>query len=95
KKDDFRVQEEHGGILKKVTPEKKLRSSARELHTKITPEPLYSRMDYVRTAENTFALMELELIEPSLYFNMDPESPERFAKVFDHWMEARLANSVQ
>ena len=28
-------------------------------------------------------LMELELIEPSLYFNMDSESPERFAKAFD------------
>ncbi|MDZ7682466.1 MAG: hypothetical protein U5J63_12325 [Fodinibius sp.] len=34
--------------------------------------------------------MELELIEPSLYFNMDPQSPERFAKVFDHRMDEKL-----
>lgn len=57
----------------------------------IDPEPLYTRADYVRTANNTFALMELELIEPSLYFNMDPESPERFAKVFDKWMAKKTA----
>ncbi len=86
KKDDFRVQEEHGGILRKVKPAKHLLATAREVLKMIDPLPLYTRADYVRTAENSFALMELELIEPSLYFNMDPESPERFARVFDEWM---------
>lgn len=94
-KDDFRVQEEHGGSLKKVKPEPILLTSARELLQNIDPMPLYSRMDYVRTPQNTFALMELELIEPSLYFNMDPESPQRFAEVFDTWMQHDLANSPQ
>ncbi len=84
---DFRVQEEHGGRLKTVDPEERLLQSARKLLDVITPLPLYSRMDYVRTENNTFAVMELELIEPSLYFNMDPESPQRFAEVFDGWME--------
>jgi hypothetical protein len=30
--------------------------------------------------------MELELIEPSLYFRTDPASPARFAQAFDAWM---------
>lgn len=84
--DDFRVQEEHGGRLQKVEPEAHLLSTARKVLQLIDPLPLYTRADYVRTSENTFALMELELIEPSLYFNMDLKSPERFAQVFDEWM---------
>ena len=93
KKNDFRVQEEHGGRLQKVEAEPQLLETARGLLDTINPVPLYSRMDYVRTSEDRFALMELELIEPSLYFNMDPESPERFAAVFDRWMKERLADS--
>ncbi len=85
--DDFRVQEEHGGRLKKVTPETALQTLGKQILDQIEPEPLYTRIDFVRTAKNTFALMELELIEPSLYFNMDPESPGRFAEVFDDWMK--------
>lgn len=86
---DFRVQEEHGGRLTLVEPEENLLDVARTMRNMIQPEPLYTRADYVRTNNNTFALMELELIEPSLYFNMDPESPRRFAKVFDNWMKKK------
>ncbi|MDZ7659737.1 hypothetical protein [Fodinibius sp.] len=89
KTNDFRVQEEHGGRLTLVEPEKELIDVARTMRDMIQPEPLYTRADYVRTTENTFALMELELIEPSLYFNMDPESPIRFAKAFDEWMSEK------
>ncbi len=86
-KGDFRVQEEHGGRLKSIAhPEKELLKAARNLLETLNPKPLYSRMDYVRTPQNSFALMELELIEPSLYFNMDPQSPQRFARIFDEWM---------
>jgi hypothetical protein len=31
--------------------------------------------------------MELELIEPSLYLNKDPQSPQRFAEAFVERME--------
>lgn len=90
KPSDFRVQEEHGGRLKLVkNPEKGLLNSARKLLEKIDPLPLYSRMDYVRTNNNSFALMEIELIEPSLYFNMDPSSPKRFASVLDEWITVK------
>lgn len=87
KPSDFRVQEEHGGRLKLVKkPEEGLLKSAQILLEKIDPLPLYSRMDYVRTNNDSFALMEIELIEPSLYFNMDPASPKRFASILDGWI---------
>lgn len=89
RQDDFRVQEEHGGILKSVEPEPRLLKRAQQTMEQVWPQPLYARADYVRTSDNDFALMELELIEPSLYFNMDPESPERFARIFDEWMKEK------
>lgn len=89
RQDDFRVQEEHGGILKSVEPESRLIKRAQQTMEQVRPQPLYARADYVRTSDNDFALMELELIEPSLYFNMDPESPERFARIFDEWMKEK------
>jgi len=82
---DFRVQEEHGGILTTVEPEAALLDNARKVLASVSPKPLYSRADFVRTSSG-FALMELELIEPSLYFNMDPASTGRFARVFKQWM---------
>lgn len=86
KKRDFRVQEEHGGTLTTVEPEPGLLERAKQTMNRLNPQPLYARVDLVRTTGNDFALMELELIEPSLYFNMDPESPKRFARIFDEWM---------
>lgn len=83
---DFRVQEEHGGSLTSVAPEKALLDMAIKLNSDLTPAPLYSRLDFVRS-ESGFAIMEVELIEPSLYFNMDVNSADRFARAFDHQLE--------
>lgn len=87
KQNDFRVQEEHGGILKLVQPEEEMKKSAEKILKEIQTNLLYARIDFVRTNENDFALMELELIEPSLYFNMDPQSQQFFAEVFNKWMK--------
>ena len=40
---------------------------------------LQARVDLVRLADGTPALMELELIEPSLYFRTDEGAAGRFA----------------
>ena len=83
KENDFRVQEEHGGNIqpKNVSPE--IISIAENIFNKLSTIPLYGRADLVRTNENEFALMELELIEPSLYLNKDEYSPARLAKAFN------------
>ena len=84
KAEDFRVQEEHGGRLKTITPETQLVDRANicmKAIRNIHEMPLYARLDLVRF-KNDFVLMEAELIEPSLYFNMDDDSPKRFAEAF-------------
>jgi len=84
KDSDFRVQEEHGGQLTSITPEKTLITHAEVAMRAIEAQigmPLYARVDFVRCATG-FALMEAELIEPSLYFNMDAHSATRFAQAF-------------
>ena len=83
---DFRVQEEHGGRIRAVMPEPVLRAVAHDVLAALDPAPLYARLDFVRTPDGGFAVMEAELIEPSLYFSYDPASPERFAHAFDTWM---------
>ncbi len=89
KADDFRVQEEHGGSLKTIDPEAELQRCAEKALIalqQINGMPLYARVDFVRH-QNSFALMEAELIEPSLYFNMDEQSPQHFSEAFVHRME--------
>lgn len=81
---DFRVQEEHGGIITAVEPTAKLVETAWRVLRSIPGTPLYARIDLVRDAIDDFALMELELIEPALYFRMDKDSPGRFASAFNH-----------
>jgi glutathione synthase/RimK-type ligase-like ATP-grasp enzyme len=80
-KNDFRVQEEHGGKLSSIEPTQEMFALA-ELTIKALPEDaLYARVDIV-SLEGKLMIIEVELIEPSLYFNMDDSSPEFFAQVF-------------
>jgi glutathione synthase/RimK-type ligase-like ATP-grasp enzyme len=75
---DFRVQEEHGGIITAVEPEPALQACGEAALTALDIVPLYARADFVR-ADGGFVMMELELIEPALYFRMADDSPARFA----------------
>ncbi len=78
---DFRVQEEHGGTVRSLQPEPGLRSAGRAVLEALGTTPLYARIDFVRADdEAAFWLMELELIEPSLYLRMDEKAPSRFAE---------------
>lgn len=92
KENDFRVQEEHGGFLLKIQPEELLLQHAEKVLLQITESLLYARLDFVRT-KTGFALMEAELIEPSLYFNLDADAPQRFVNAIEKRME-RFAERV-
>lgn len=83
---DFRVQEEHGGSIDAVEAELSLLQQAKIAVDAIEPLPLYARVDMVRNGVNEFLVMELELIEPSLYLRMDAVAPQRFARALDTWM---------
>lgn len=79
---DFRVQQEHGGIIKPVEASAGLRAAAVAAISHFDTPPLYARTDLVRDNGERFLLMELELIEPSLYFRCDPAAAGRFALAF-------------
>ncbi|KXI29741.1 ATP-grasp domain-containing protein [Paraglaciecola hydrolytica] len=81
KSGDFRVQEEHGGLLQSIEPCEEMLTCSRHALASLPEDALYARIDLVRH-QGEFALMEIELIEPSLYFNMDPLAAQRFADAF-------------
>lgn len=77
KSGDFRVQEEHGGQLTKVEPTEEMLTTSRHCLAALPEDVFYARIDLV-FYKGEFMVMEIELIEPSLYFNMDEDSPQRF-----------------
>jgi glutathione synthase/RimK-type ligase-like ATP-grasp enzyme len=83
---DFRVQEEHGGIIQPINPTTALLETGEEVLKCIPSTLLYARVDFVRTKDDKFALMELELIEPSLYLRNSEQAPYLFAKAIDSWL---------
>jgi glutathione synthase/RimK-type ligase-like ATP-grasp enzyme len=79
---DFRVQEEHGGDIQQFTPDAELLELGQDLMDKIPFELLYGRVDLARF-EGRYVLMELELIEPSLYFRTNPLAALNFKAGID------------
>jgi glutathione synthase/RimK-type ligase-like ATP-grasp enzyme len=75
---EFRVQERLGGRITRTDAPQTLIDAARELLETWAPGSLYARVDVVQTADR-FVLMEVELVEPSLYLEHDPPSAGAFA----------------
>jgi glutathione synthase/RimK-type ligase-like ATP-grasp enzyme len=86
KSGDFRVQEEHGGIITPITPDAALRAAADRVMAALGEAPLQARVDLVRLDNGPWALMELEAIEPSLYFAQHPDAPRHFADAVLRWV---------
>lgn len=78
---DFRVQEEHGGIITKYEPNEELLEACSNILAHVPDELLYARVDLV-PFQGKLALMELEMIEPALYFRKDPEAAKNFHREF-------------
>lgn len=86
---DFRVQEEHGADIRALRPDPVLVETADRVIALVAPTPLYARCDLIRDADGIYRVMELELVEPSLYLRMDDRAPARFAAAFDRHVSAR------
>jgi glutathione synthase/RimK-type ligase-like ATP-grasp enzyme len=84
---EFRSQEEHGAEIRRVVPQDKLLARGREARAAIAIPPLYARIDFVRDQRDDFVVMEMELIEPSMYRRMDSGAPARFARAIDDWFD--------
>jgi len=74
---DFRVQKQYGGQYQRVEPSQALLQTGRRIAT-LEHKLLYARVDGVMI-DGEFHLMELELIEPDLYFEFGNDISQRFA----------------
>ncbi|MDB4909027.1 MAG: hypothetical protein JWO05_3811 [Gemmatimonadetes bacterium] len=76
---EFRVQEEHGGTASVETPSEAMLAAAKQVLSRVEGRWLYARVDGCMVG-GEFTLMELELIEPSLYLGMAEGAAERLAE---------------
>ncbi|MCB1960920.1 MAG: hypothetical protein KDE68_10435 [Rhodocyclaceae bacterium] len=76
---DFRVQDDHGGTVHPHAATADERDFARAVVAACPCPPLYARVDVVRRADGSLHLMELELIEPELFFRHQPEAAQALA----------------
>lgn len=80
---EFRSQEERGAGIRPVVPEKGLLDCGQTAIDALPETPLYARADFIRNDENDFLVMELELIEPSMYLRTDRDAPMLFARAIN------------
>jgi glutathione synthase/RimK-type ligase-like ATP-grasp enzyme len=78
RKGDFRTQTELGGSRRLMPPPALVVTEAARALACLPSIPLYARVDGIRCG-GEFRLMELELIEPVLHFDLDREAAGRFA----------------
>lgn len=79
KKGDFRVQDDFGGSVHDHVASKEEIDFGLNAINQISPLPIYARVDICTDNAGKIALIELELIEPELWFRNAPESAELLA----------------
>jgi hypothetical protein len=81
---DFRVQPQYGGQMTPYAPDEEARSLADAALAAAPMRPVYARVDMARLPDGRLALMELEAVEPDLYFAFAPDRGEAFARAVLH-----------
>jgi glutathione synthase/RimK-type ligase-like ATP-grasp enzyme len=75
---DFRVQHDYGGTAEAAMPPTAVRRQAEQILDQVSGPWLYARVDGCVIGGH-FHLMELEMLEPSLFFEHAPGAAGRFA----------------
>lgn len=81
KKGDFRVQDDFGGTVHPYKPTLREIEFAEMVVARCGFNPLYARVDVVRDNMDKPVVLELELIEPELWFRFCPEAANHLAEV--------------
>jgi len=82
---DFRVQPAHGGTVHPQQPDEELIATAAEYVSLFAKNCLYARVDGT-FVKGEFLLMELELIEPFLFLNTEPQIYDRYYQALKELM---------
>lgn len=80
KEGDFRVQDDFGGTVHSYSPTQDLIEFAEHAVNSCPEIPVYARVDVFLDNQNQWALAELELIEPELWFRMAPHAADVLAQ---------------
>lgn len=79
KSGDFRVQDDFGGTLEDYEPTPEEIEFSERAIAAVSPLPAYARVDLIRDNDGQLALIELELIEPELWFRRYPKAAQVLA----------------
>jgi glutathione synthase/RimK-type ligase-like ATP-grasp enzyme len=74
---DFRVQVQFGGVCEPYQAENEVIEVAKKIIATFGQALLYARVDGIMK-DGRFLLMEVELIEPDLFFDYHPEAKKRY-----------------
>lgn len=84
---DFSLAHGQSAVRAEVTPE--LVGFATDVVGRIPAQlgtPLYARVDALRGGDGRLTLLELEALEPFLFFETDAEAAPRFARAVESWL---------
>lgn len=88
KQGDFRVQDDHGGMVYPYRANAEEVAFAEAAIAACEPVPLYGRVDIVRDNNGKLAIMELELIEPELFFRFHRPATFKLAEAVKQKLQA-------
>lgn len=77
---DFRVQDDFGGSVHHYEPSRAEIALAESTVAACNPVPWYARVDIIQDNDGQLAVMELELIEPELWFRFHPPAATQLAE---------------
>ena len=80
---DFRVQDDFGGSIAIYNPSEEMVKLAEKCTCILTPIPSYARVDIIWDNLMDLAVSELELIEPELWFRLNPNAAQKLAHHVD------------
>lgn len=83
KEGDFRVQDDFGGSIAIYNPSEEMVKLAEKCTRILTPIPSYARVDIIWDNLRKLAVSELELIEPELWFRLNPNAAQKLAQHVD------------
>ncbi|MEM9325155.1 MAG: hypothetical protein AAGA85_05855 [Bacteroidota bacterium] len=80
KSGDFRVQSDFGGTVAPYEPSPEEVAFAEHVVSQCPDSPHYARVDIIYDNEGKLSLVELELIEPELWFRRNPPAAQQLAE---------------
>ena len=86
KKGDFRVQDDFGGTVQIIDPSKEIIQLAERTIKKLKPNPIYARVDVIINNDSQPVIMELELIEPELWFRFKEDSAKKLGVLIKEFL---------